>query len=198
MGDRWFAAVLASGFDSKVNDRGNRMRWPHGRVRYNLAMVAELASFRPLGLSDQPGREDLDITAMLVAVGNGPSYGGGMRICPAASLTDGLLDVTVVSRLSRAKLVRLFPSVYSGTHLRYAEVLTFRATSVSLSAPDVTAYADGEFVAPAAADLHRCAGGAERPGPERTGSAPCTRRVRSIVGEQGATGPRAGQSPPDQ
>ncbi len=145
-GDRWFAAVLASGFDSKVNDRGNRMRWPRGRARYNLAMVAELAAFRPLRYQLRLDDQQLDLTAMLVAVGNGPSYGGGMKICPAASLTDGLLDVTVISQLSRAKLVRLFPSVYSGTHLRYAEVLTFRTASISLSAPGVTAYADGEFI----------------------------------------------------
>lgn len=147
-GDRWFAAVLASGFDSKVNDRGNRMRWPPGRARYNLAMVAELAAFRPLCYQMRLDETDLEITAMLVAVGNGPSYGGGMRICPGASMTDGRLDVTVISRLSRPKLIRMFPSVYSGTHLRYPEVLTFRVGSVSLSAPDVTAYADGEFVAP--------------------------------------------------
>ncbi len=196
VGDRWFAAVLASGFDSKVNDRGNRMRWPHGRVRYNLAMVAELASFRPLDYRISLDGEDLDITAMLVAVGNGPSYGGGMKICPAASLTDGLLDVTVVSRLSRAKLVRLFPSVYSGTHLRYAEVLTFRATSVSLNAPDVTAYADGEFVGQLPVTCTAVPGALNVLVPS-TGAAVHS-ASKFDVGEQGATGPRAGQSPPDQ
>ena len=81
-GGRWFGTVLASGFDSRVNDRGNRMRWPAGRFKYDLAMLAELAAFRPV-----PYRITLDdgavleIEATLVAVGNGPSYGGGMRIC---------------------------------------------------------------------------------------------------------------------
>lgn len=145
-GDRWFGAVLASGFDSKVNDRSNRMRWPSGRLRYDVAMVAELSAFRPLryriGLDD----EQLELDAMLVAVGNGPSYGGGMRICPAASQTDGLLDVTVVARMSRTRLVRLFPSVYSGRHVQHRQVLTFRSSRVDIDADDVTAYADGEPV----------------------------------------------------
>ena len=39
--------VLSSGFDSAVNERANRMRWPKGRSRYNIAIVAESASSRP-------------------------------------------------------------------------------------------------------------------------------------------------------
>lgn len=109
-GDRWFGTVLASGFDSRVNDRGNRMRWPAGRARYDLAMLAELAALRPfpyrLRLDDGEVRE---IEATLVAVGNGPSYGGGMRICPGADPADGLLDVTVVGDCSRTTLLRVFP-----------------------------------------------------------------------------------------
>jgi diacylglycerol kinase (ATP) len=109
--------------------------------------VAELAMFRPLPFVLEVDGVRRELEAMLVAVGNGDSYGGGMRICPAAVLDDGLLDVTVVTRISRAKLVRLLPTVYPGRHVLRPEVLTFRCSSVSLSCPGVTAYADGEFVA---------------------------------------------------
>ena len=40
---KWFGTVVATGFDSLVSDRANRMRWPHGRMRYNVAMIAELS-----------------------------------------------------------------------------------------------------------------------------------------------------------
>ena len=146
-GGRWFGGVLAAGFDSRVNDRMNRMRWPRGRTRYHAAIVAELARFRPLLFTLDIDGERRELDAMLVAVGNGSSYGGGMRICPDASLVDGLLDVTVVTRISRAKLVRLFPSVYPGDHVHRPEVLTFRCRSITVSCPGVAAYADGEFVA---------------------------------------------------
>ncbi|SDO53934.1 diacylglycerol kinase [Nakamurella panacisegetis] len=147
-GDRWFGAVVASGFDSRVNDRANRMTWPRGRMRYNLAIIAVLASFRPIQFRIELDDQVIEGPAMLVAVGNGPSYGGGMRICPNASMSDGRLDVTIVSRMSRAKLARLFPSVYRGRHLRYPEVLTYRSRRVEVQAPGVSAYADGELVAP--------------------------------------------------
>ncbi|MET9363596.1 diacylglycerol kinase [Streptomyces sp. NPDC006632] len=148
-GDRWFATVLASGFDSKVNDRGNRMRWPGGRFKYDLAMLAELAAFKPVPykvtLDDGETRE---IEATLVAVGNSSSYGGGMRICAGADLTDGLFDVTVVGDCSRATLIKVFPRVYRGTHLDHPVVSTYRAASIALAAPGITGYADGEPLGP--------------------------------------------------
>jgi diacylglycerol kinase (ATP) len=145
----WFGTVLASGFDSRVNDRGNRMRLPVGRFRYDLAMLAELAAFRPvpyrLTLDDGATRE---IDATLVAVGNGSSYGGGMRICPGADLGDGLFDITVVGDCSRTTLLKVFPEVYRGTHVDHPVVSTYRASRVELVAEGVTGYADGEPLGP--------------------------------------------------
>ncbi|MFC9747227.1 diacylglycerol kinase [Streptomyces niveus] len=149
VGGRWFGTVLASGFDSRVNDRGNRMRWPTGRFKYDLAMVAELAAFKPvpyrITLDDGAERE---IEATLVAVGNGPSYGGGMRICADAVMDDGLFDVTVVGECSRATLLKVFPRVYRGTHLSHPVVTVHRTAKITLAAPGLTGYADGEPLGP--------------------------------------------------
>ncbi len=146
---RWFGTVLASGFDSRVNDRGNRMRWPTGRLKYDLAMLAELAAFRPypyrITLDDGDVRE---VEATLVAVGNGSSYGGGMRICPGADLTDGLFDVTVVGDCSRTTLLRVFPAVYRGRHVDHPKVTVLRAAKVEIAAQGITGYADGEPLGP--------------------------------------------------
>ncbi|MGB2949950.1 MAG: diacylglycerol kinase [Rhodococcus sp. (in: high G+C Gram-positive bacteria)] len=141
---RWFSTVLSSGFDSLVTERANKLRWPTGRLRYNLAMLLELARLRPIPYRLGLDGESLDIEATLVTVGNGPTYGGGMAICPAARVDDGLLDVTVVRASSRRRLVRLSPTVYKGTHVSLPEVETYRAETVSLAAPGMVAYADGE------------------------------------------------------
>ncbi|MFF8954737.1 diacylglycerol kinase [Streptomyces sp. NPDC014894] len=145
VGAKWFGTILASGFDSRVNDRGNRMRLPGGRFRYDLAMLAELAALRPIpyriSFDGGPVRE---IEATLVAVGNGPSYGGGMRMCAGAEMDDGLFDVTVVAACDRTTLLRVFPRVYRGTHLGHPRVSVHRARSVTLHASGTTGYADGE------------------------------------------------------
>ncbi|MEU8486264.1 diacylglycerol kinase [Streptomyces sp. NPDC048641] len=144
-GGHWFGTVLASGFDSRVNDRGNRMRWPNGRFKYDLAIVAELAAFKPIPyritLDDGP---PLEVEATLVAVGNGTSYGGGMKICADADMTDGLFDITVVGDCSRATLLKVFPRVYKGTHLDHPKVTVHRAKKIELAAEKITGYADGE------------------------------------------------------
>ncbi|GLF96267.1 diacylglycerol kinase [Streptomyces yaizuensis] len=144
-GERWFGTILASGFDSRVTDRGNRMRLPGGRFRYDLAMLAELAALHPIpyriSLDDGPVRE---VEATLVAVGNGPLYGGGMRMCAGARMDDGLLDVTVVARCDRRTLLRVFPRVYRGTHLDHPAVTTHQVRSITLEARRTTGYADGE------------------------------------------------------
>ncbi|MEU1105276.1 diacylglycerol kinase [Streptomyces tibetensis] len=166
VGDRWFGTVLASGFDSRVNDRGNRMRWPTGRLKYDLAMIAELAGFRPvpyrIRLDDGEVRE---VEATLVAVGNGSSYGGGMRICPGADLTDGLFDVTVVGDCSRSTLLRVFPRVYRGTHVEHPKVTVLRATRVEIAAEGVTGYADGEPLGPLPLSARCVRGGVRVVGP---------------------------------
>jgi diacylglycerol kinase (ATP) len=144
---RWFGGVLGSGFDSMVNERANRMSWPSGRSRYNLAILAELRTFRPVPYVLELDGERVETEAMLVAVGNGPSYGGGMRVTPDARLDDGLLDVTVLGPISKPEFIRVFPTVYKGTHVSHRAVTVRRARRVTLSSEGVTAYADGERVA---------------------------------------------------
>jgi diacylglycerol kinase (ATP) len=142
--DRWFAGVLCGGFDAVVNERANRWRWPKGRLRYDLAIARELPVFRPLPYELELDGETWRTEAMLVAVGNGPRYGGGMQIAPDALYDDGLLDVVVVGRLSILGLVRAFPKLYSGELLDHPAVTVRRARTVRLSTPRITAYADGE------------------------------------------------------
>ncbi len=146
---RYFGSVLAIGFDSLVSDRANRMTRPRGRLKYHLAMLAELASLRPLPfrlvLDDgQEIRRDLT----MASVGNTRSYGGGMRICPDADPRDGLLDLTLVAALPRARLVRFFPTVFRGTHVRQSAVSTHRSATVRIESDGINAYADGDLAGP--------------------------------------------------
>jgi diacylglycerol kinase (ATP) len=147
--DRWFGTVMAAGFDSLVTDRTNRMRWPHGRMRYNVAMVAELSKLRllPFRLTFDGG-DELVTELTLAAFGNTKTYGGGMRICPNADPTDGQLDVTMVASASRTKLIRLFPTVFKGTHVDLDEVRTAQAKTITVDSPGINAYADGEYMCP--------------------------------------------------
>lgn len=156
--DRWFGTVMAAGFDSLVTDRTNRMRWPHGRMRYNVAMVAELSKLRLLPFRLTFDGEPFDADLTLAAFGNTRSYGGGMLICPDADPRDGMLDATMVASASRTKLIRLFPTVFKGTHVDLDEVQTKRAKVITVECPDINAYADGEFVCPLPVEVSAVSG----------------------------------------
>ncbi|MEU7747524.1 YegS/Rv2252/BmrU family lipid kinase [Nonomuraea sp. NPDC049158] len=144
-----FAGVVCCGFDSRVNERANGLTWPPGMARYLLATVQELRRFRPIPfrVTFDDG-EPIEREAMLVAVGNTSSYGAGMRVCPDARPDDGLLDVMILEAVSTAEFVRVFPSVYRGSHVSHQAVSVRRVRSVRLEAPDVVAYADGERIGP--------------------------------------------------
>lgn len=147
VGDKWFGCVLGAGFDSRVNDRANRMTWPRGRMRYNLAILAELSVFKPLPFVLELDGDRWETEAMLVAVGNAKSYGAGMKVTPEAEVDDGLVDVQVLGPVSKPEFLRTFPKVFKGTHVSHPAVTIRRAKVVSLSSPGVSAYADGEYLA---------------------------------------------------
>ncbi|WP_396655173.1 diacylglycerol kinase [Microbacterium sp.] len=142
-----YTTVLASGFDSAVNDRANRMRWPRGDLRYTVALLLEFVFLKALPFTMHVDGERIDGPFVLAAVGNTRTYGGGIPICPAARADDGVLEVTVVRPHGRLHLLRLLPTVYKGTHVDLAEVETYRGRSIRLEAPGVTAYADGDPIA---------------------------------------------------
>jgi diacylglycerol kinase (ATP) len=146
--DEYVVTVVASGFDSKVNERANAMTWPRGNMRYNISIVAELREFQPLRFDITLDGEAIQRDAMLVAVGNGPSFGGGLRLCEGASMDDGLLDVVVINPLSKLKLLRVFPKLYRGTHVTIPEFERHRVREVTLSSPGIVAYGDGERLGP--------------------------------------------------
>ncbi|MGH3760297.1 diacylglycerol/lipid kinase family protein [Actinophytocola sp.] len=152
-GGPWFASVLCAGFDSAVNERANRMRWPAGPRRYDLAVVAELARLRPARLSVVEDGTHAEHEATQIAVGNTPYYGGGIPICPDADLTDGLFDITLVGRAGRFDLVKMLPKLRTGEHVRHPLVTCSRAREIRLAGPGGAgngwvAYADGERIGP--------------------------------------------------
>ncbi|UNK72410.1 YegS/Rv2252/BmrU family lipid kinase [Microbacterium sp. H1-D42] len=142
-----FLSVAALGFDAKVSDRTNRLRWPRDALRYYLALVIELIRLTPMDFRVAvDGEPAASAPGTLIAVGNTASYGGGMPVCVGAAPDDGLLDVVHVVPLTRMRLLRLFPLLLQGRHLTRPEVIHRRAHTVEVSAPGLVVYADGERV----------------------------------------------------
>lgn len=133
------AATLGIGAEvaGRVAAQGVRLRRLSGELRFAWAAVQSLAAWRSRRvrlLVD--GVEWAECGTNLIAVVNGTYAGGGMNFSPEASLTDGLLDVLTVCRLSRAGLLRELTRVHRGGHLANPKVRLARGHSVRVETFD--------------------------------------------------------------
>lgn len=153
VGERYVASVATLGFSADVNERANRMRRPRGSSRYTIATLLEVPGLRSLPLRIELDGEVLEADTTFLAVANTEYFGGGMRICPGADPTDGVLALTVVGRCSRLQLLRVLPRVFDGDHLTHPAVSTYTARRITISGADTRLWGDGEPMAPLPAVL---------------------------------------------
>lgn len=149
----WFATVTGTGLDARVTLRANALRWPNGPMRYTVAALIELVGklavpyrIELTGSPDHPDGTVIDLDAVMVAVGNTRTYGGGMLVAPDAIIDDGLLDLTVVGAMSRLEMIRLLPALSSGKRVDHPAMVQFKAREFRLTAPGAPATADGDPV----------------------------------------------------
>ena len=157
-GQTWFACMVSAGFDASVNERANRMTWPKGRIRYNIALVYELFGMKKISYTLDMDGEKRTVDGSMISVGNGVSPGGGMLVTPTALVDDGLLDVLIVEHMPRLDFLRIFPRVFKGEHLSDKRVAVHKVKRVSISADNVAAYGDGERVGPLPVEIETVPG----------------------------------------
>ncbi len=129
----YFLNIAGMGFDAAVADRINQgFRSLRGTAAYLAAVVTTLVRYKPTELRITIDGEILEEDIMLTAIANARSYGGGMKVAPTASVSDGLLDVILVKKLPKHDFLRSFPRVFKGSHLGHPAVDHYRARSVRL------------------------------------------------------------------
>ena len=143
-----FLGIASVGFDSDVQERVLRTRVPLGQLVYLWAALATVRSWRDATFTLEVDGAPVSVTGWSAAVSNSGVYGGGMRLAPDASVTDGSLDLVTTSSMGRLAFLRSFPKVFRGTHVTHPAVDVRPARSVTLSASrPFRVFADGDPVA---------------------------------------------------
>ena len=146
-GDVPFLGIASIGFDSEVQERVLTTRLPLGQLVYGYGALATVARWSPATFTCTVDGVPLDLRGWAVAVSNSGRYGGGMRLAPGASMTDGLLDIVTTTTTSRLRFLRTLPTVFRGTHVRQASVAVRPARTVELDADrPFRVFADGDPV----------------------------------------------------
>jgi diacylglycerol kinase (ATP) len=143
-----FCCVAGTGLDAVANARANRMpAWLRGSAGYLIAALQSLVLFQPAEFTVSSNGREIRRPGFFVAVGNAHRYGSGMKVVPRAALDDGLLDVCLVGKMSKLKLLCCLPTVFFGAHLGIKQVEYFQVPSVHIEADrPLEVYADGEYV----------------------------------------------------
>ena len=132
-GARLVAGSVYAGVDARASEIVDRARLVPGRFQYPYAALRSLATYRPVRYRVEVDGEAREYCAATVVVANSAYYGQGMRIAPAASLSDGVLDVVVIEAASRIALMRALPSVYDGSHVEREGVHVLTGRRIELS-----------------------------------------------------------------
>jgi diacylglycerol kinase (ATP) len=142
-----FCCVAGVGMDAEANARANRMPVALKRAGgYLLAALQSLLAFKPVEMSVTAGQREIRGPAFFIAVGNAHRYGGGMKVTPHARPDDGLLDICVVRKMNKLKLLCWVPMIFFGGHLGLEQVEYFQAQSVRIEAArELELYADGDY-----------------------------------------------------
>jgi diacylglycerol kinase (ATP) len=141
----YFLNILGLGFPADAMRTAGK--WKRiGRSAYTLAVLREVMRLKSYLLDIEIDGVRLEQDNIFVEISNTRYTGTSFLIAPDAELDDGLLDVTLLRKLSRLRLLRLFPTIYSGRHVEFEEVSTYRARKITIRAPLASPMVpDGEF-----------------------------------------------------
>lgn len=153
-----FLNVIGMGFVVDAGMTARKLKMV-GNAAYTLAALWEIIKLKSYPLHIEINGNNIKQNNVFVEISNSRYTGTSFLIAPDAQIDDGLLDVTLLSSLARRRLLRLFPSIYTGSHVQYKEVSTFQAQQIRIHAPGGQLLApDGEFHGQTPADiscLHR-------------------------------------------
>lgn len=143
-----FINIASIGLDAVIAEEANKIKKVmSNKYSYIVALIRGLTIFRIKKITIKIDDQQLDKEVMLVAICNGSSYGGGMKIAPEAKVNDGYFDVCIVNKMSKLKILFLFPSLFNGEHVKFKEVEIYRGQSVEIESTEkLSINVDGEVI----------------------------------------------------
>ena len=128
----FFINMVGMGFVSQVAKTAIPLKWL-GNAAYTLATLIRLPGLKARALTLEIDGEVIKRQGIFVEVANSTYTGTTFLMAPRAKLDDGLLDVVLLTKISRLKLLRLFTSIYDGSHINHPQIEYFQCKKISLS-----------------------------------------------------------------
>lgn len=152
--DYYFLNIVGMGFAVDAAITAKKLKFL-GKVAYTLATLWNVFGLKSYALRIELDGRIIEQQNVFVEVSNTRYTGTTFLIAPGALLDDGFFDVTLLQKLGRLRLLKLFPTIYSGRHIEFEEVSTIKARHIRITCPVGMLLApDGEFAGHTPVDIH--------------------------------------------
>ncbi len=109
--------IVGWGVATDANKRAEKLRWL-GQIRYNIAAIIEvLKSSKRIAKFSYDNQKVIEKDFVFILACNTIHTGKAMKAAPKAKLNDGLIDIVIVKKANRFKLLLLFPKLFAGEHI---------------------------------------------------------------------------------
>ncbi len=141
----YFLNILGLGFVADVTKTAKSLKGL-GNISYSLGVLYQMLMLKSFKLKLELDGELLERDNIFVEVSN-TTYTANFFMAPNAKIDDGLLDITLLNKLSRIGLLKAFPKVFTGEHIHLPEVETFTARHIKITTdPPKVLTPDGELI----------------------------------------------------
>jgi diacylglycerol kinase (ATP) len=144
-GDYHFLNIVGMGFSVDAGKSAQKLKFL-GNAAYTLATLWQVLKLKSYPLVAELDEQRISSNNVFITISNTRFTGTHFLIAPDACIDDGLLDVTILEKLPRLRLLKLFPTIYEGRHVAYKEVLSYQASRINIQSPETMLLGpDGEF-----------------------------------------------------
>lgn len=141
-----FANSIGIGFDAEVANTVKKIKYIRGIFLYLLGVFKTLINYKFRKLNVNSREINLTEPLFMISIGNGKTAGGGFKLTPLANPIDGLIDVCIVKKINKLKVLQILPFAIFGKHLTNKAVLYFQTKELYITSEDpIYVHADGEI-----------------------------------------------------
>lgn len=149
----YYLNIVVMGFGVKASLTAKKLKF-FGNSAYTLATLWQVLKLKSYPLELEIDGRAVHNENVFVTISNSRYTGTHFLIAPGAVIDDGLLDVTLLRKLRRSRLLSLFPTIYDGRHVEYEEISTHQASSIIIRSPEAMLMGpDGEFCGTTPAEI---------------------------------------------
>lgn len=144
------------GIDGKIiSITRNIKKMIPGSLAYLISTIMSVATFKAFNVKIELDNETINETCLLIAIGNGRYFGGGMKITPQAELDNGTFQICIVKDVPKYLFLKIFPKVYHGNHTQVDQVIMrkSRTIHIEIEGENLPVSADGNLVSQTPAEI---------------------------------------------